>query len=87
MIHAYQYHGFDIAVAVEIDFSWKGGRGVPASVGYVAIVTISRTGAAVAVFSPLRLGESQGKPFISEIDALMSGYSAGRRVVDDLLTS
>jgi hypothetical protein len=81
MIHASQYHGFDIAVAIETDCSWKGGRGVP----LVAIVTISRTGAAVAVFSPLRLGESQGKPFISEIDALMSGYSAGRRVVDDLL--
>ena len=87
MSHSYQYHGFDIAVAVETDFSWKGARDVQASVGYVAIVTISRTGAAVAVFSPLRLGESQGKPFISEIDALMSGYSAGRRVVDDLLTS
>jgi len=87
MSRIYQYHGFDIAVAVETAFSWKGTRGVPASVGYVAIVTISRTGAAVAVFSPLRFGESQGKPFISEIDALMSGYSAGRRVVDDLLTS
>ena len=87
MSHSYQYHGFDIAVAVETDFSWKGGRGVPPSVGYVAIVTISRTGTAVAVFSPLRFGESQGKPFISEIDALMSGYSAARRVVDDLLTS
>ena len=87
MSHTYQYHGFDIAVAVETDFSWKGASDVPASVGYVAIVTISRTGAAVAIFSPLRFGESQGKPFISEIDALMSGYSAGRRVVDDLLTS
>jgi hypothetical protein len=87
MSHAYQYHGFDIAVTVETDLSWKGASGVPASAGYVAIVTISRTGAAVAVFSPLRLGESQGKPFISEIDALMSGYSAGRRVIDDLLIS
>jgi hypothetical protein len=87
MSRTYQYHGFDIAVAVETDFSWKGGRGVPATVGYVAIVTISRTDAAVAIFSPLRFGESPGKPFISEIDALMGGYSAGRRVVDDLLTS
>ena len=87
MNQTYQYQGFDIAVAVETELSRKDTSGVPVSIGYVAIVTISRTGAAVAVFSPLRFGESQGKPFISEIDALMSGYSAGRRVVDDLLTS
>ncbi len=85
MIHAYQYYGFDIAVGIETDFSWKGVRGASATVGYVAIVRISKAGSGVALFSPLRFGESQGKPFISEIDALMSGYSAGRRVVDDLL--
>lgn len=85
MMHAYQYHGFEIAVAIETDLSWKGVRGASSTVGYVAIVRISRAGSGVALFSPLRFGESQGKPFISEIDALMSGYSAGRRVVDDLL--
>jgi len=87
MKQTYQYQGFDIAVAVETDLSRKDANGEPASVGYVAIVTISRIAAAVAVFSPLRFGESQGTPFTSEHDALMSGYSAGRRVVDDLLTS
>jgi hypothetical protein len=87
MTHAYQYRGFDIAVGIETDSSWKGVRGASATVGYVAIVRISEAGSGVALFSPLRFGESQGKPFISEIDALMSGYSAGRRVVDDLLTS
>jgi hypothetical protein len=39
------------------------------------------------VFSPLRFGESQGKPFLSEADALMAGYSAGQRIVDDLFNS
>jgi hypothetical protein len=39
------------------------------------------------VFSPLRFSESQGKPFLSEADALMGGYSAGRRIVDDLFNS
>jgi hypothetical protein len=53
----------------------------------VAVVRISNAGASVAVFSPLRFGESQGKPFLSEADALMSGYSAGRRIVDDLFNS
>jgi hypothetical protein len=69
------------------DFSWKAGRSATTIVGYVAVVRISKAGAAVAVFSPLRFGESQGKPFVSEADALMGGYSAGRRIVDDLFTS
>jgi hypothetical protein len=87
MNQTYQYQGFEIAVAVEADRGQKDASGVPASVGYVAIVAISRIGAAVAVFSPLRFGDSQGTPFTGENDALMSSYSAGRRVVDDLLTS
>jgi hypothetical protein len=49
------------------------------------VVTISRTGAAVSTFSPLRLGDSNGKSFSSDTDALMVGYSAARRIVDDLL--
>jgi hypothetical protein len=53
----------------------------------VAVVRICKAGASVAVFSPLRFGESRGKPFFSEADALMGGYSAGRRIVDDLFTS
>jgi hypothetical protein len=87
MNRIYQYHGVEIAVAVEADFGWKGARGAPVSAGYVAIVKISKADGSVSVFSPLRLGESQGKRFISESDALMSGYSAGRRLVDDLLAS
>jgi hypothetical protein len=83
----YDYHGFDIEVAVETDFRWKAGSSAKNSVGFVAVVRISKAGAAVAVFSPLRFGESQGKPFLSEADALMGGYSAGRRIVDDLFNS
>jgi hypothetical protein len=62
MSQTYHHHGFEIAVAVESDLSRKGASGVPVSVGYVAIV-ISRIGAAVAVFSPLRFGESRSKLF------------------------
>jgi hypothetical protein len=53
----------------------------------VAIVKISKAGAPVAVFSPLRFRQSQSKPFLNEADALMGGYSAGRRIVDDLFNS
>jgi len=38
-------------------------------------------------FSPQRFRESQGKPFLNEANALMGGYSAGRRIVDDLFNS
>jgi hypothetical protein len=53
----------------------------------VAVVRISKAGASVAVFSPLPFGESQGKPSLSEADALMGGYGAGRHIVDDLFNS
>jgi hypothetical protein len=55
MTHAYQYHGFDIAVTIETDFSWKGVRGASATAGYVAIVRISKAGSGVALFSPYAL--------------------------------
>jgi hypothetical protein len=87
MSRTYHYQGFDVEVIVEADFTWKGGRTAMGDVGYVAVVRICKAGAAVAVFSPLRFGESQGKPFLSEADALMGGYSAGRRIVDDLFHS
>ena len=87
MSHTYHYHGFVIEVAVETDFSCKAGPGATTSAGFVAVVSISKAGTSVAVFSPLRFGESQGKPFLSEADALMAGYSAGQRIVDDLFNS
>lgn len=87
MSRTYHYHGFDIEVAVETDFRWKAGPSAKNSIGFVAVVRISKAGASVAVFSPLRFGESPGKPFLSEMDAFMAGYGAGRRIVDDLFIS
>lgn len=87
MSRTYHYHGFDIEVAVETDLSWKARPSATTSMGFVAVVRICKAGASVAVFSPLRFGESRGKPFFSEADALMSGFSAGQRIIDDLFTS
>jgi hypothetical protein len=87
MSRTYHYHGFDIEVAVEADFSWKAEPSATTRVGFVAVVRITKAGASIAVFSPLRFGESLGRPFLSEADALMGGYSAGRRLVDDLFNS
>jgi hypothetical protein len=84
MTRTYEYHGYTLVVAAESDFSWRLGGGGAARVGYVVIVRIFQAGNAVSVFSPLRLGEAGGRPFATEADALMGGYSAARRIVDDL---
>jgi hypothetical protein len=80
----YQYKDFEIDVAVQSDFSWSR-ENERASTGFVVVVTLSRIGAAGSTFSPLRLGDSDGRSFSSDTDALMVGYSAARRIVDDLL--
>ena len=87
MVRGYQYKGFTIAVAVESDSNWtlQGERTLIAA--YVVVVTIERTGTPVAMFSPVRLGDSGARAFSTEGDALMTGYSAARRVVDDLFAA
>jgi hypothetical protein len=86
MTRTYEYHGYTLVVAVESDSSWRKAGGTAARVGYVAIVRIFQSGAAMAVFSPLRFGEADGRPFATEADALMDGYSAAQRIVDDLFS-
>ncbi|SOE74585.1 hypothetical protein SAMN05446635_5359 [Burkholderia sp. OK233] len=84
MLRTYQYKDFTIEVTVQSDFSGalKDERALAT---YVVVVTIARTGAQVAIFSPLRLGDSSGRSFSTEGEALMTGYSAAGRIVDDLL--
>jgi hypothetical protein len=86
MVRVYQYKGFTIAVAVESDSS-STLQGERTSIPYLAEVTIERTGTPVAMFSPVRLGDSGARAFSTEGDALMTGYSAARRIVDDLLAA
>jgi hypothetical protein len=86
MTRTYEYHGYTLVVAVESDLSWRQAGGTAARVGYVAIVRIFQAGNAMAVFSPLRFGEAGGHPFATEADALMAGYSAAQRIVDDLFS-
>ncbi|MGF6995370.1 hypothetical protein P3T25_003738 [Paraburkholderia sp. GAS32] len=49
---------------------------------YVAAVRIERTGTSLAILSPPRLGDSSGESFSTEGEALLTGYSAARRIVD-----
>jgi hypothetical protein len=79
MTQTYEYNGFTLRVAVESDF-----RGRASKPGYVAVVRICEPGTLVSRFSPLRLGDTAGRAFASKDDALTSGYSAARTIVDDL---
>jgi hypothetical protein len=87
MNRTYEYHGFTIVVAIESDFGWRTGGMAAAPAGYVAVVRISRADSPVALFSPLRFGEAPGRSFATEADALMGGYSAARRMVDDVFSA
>lgn len=84
MMRTYEYHGFTLQIAVESGFSFLPVRQPTTRHGYVAIVRVFQAGNAVAILSPLRFGEAGGRPFDTEVDALMGGYSAARRIVDDL---
>lgn len=83
MIRTYEYKDFTVEVAVQSNFSSALKK--RNSIGYVVVATIARTGTTVAIFSPLRLGDSGGRSFSNESEALMTGYSAARRLVEDLL--
>lgn len=87
MTRTYDYEGFTLEVAVEPDVSVGLNRRERAQThpGYIAVVRIFPAGYAVAVFSPLRFGEAGGRPFATEDAALMGGYSAAYKMVDDLL--
>ncbi|WP_321916574.1 MULTISPECIES: hypothetical protein [unclassified Paraburkholderia] len=84
MTRSYDYEGFTLEIAVESDIRIGPARAEPIRPGYVAVVRIFQAASTVAVFSPLRFGEAGGRPFATEADALMGGYSAARKIIDDL---
>ncbi|TCK84216.1 hypothetical protein B0G74_9039 [Paraburkholderia sp. BL9I2N2] len=84
MMRTYEYHGFTLQVSAESNLSFQPIRQAAARSGYVAVVRVFQAGNAVGIFSPLRFGEARGRPFDTEVDALTGGYSAARRIVDDL---
>ncbi len=85
MKRIYEYRGYSVDVTVEAGFHGFTGRPVAARGGYVVAVTLTTTADAAPPLPPLRLGEAGGHPFTTEVDALMGGYSAGRRAIDEAL--
>jgi len=87
MKRLYQYKGFQIDVETEPVWKPSDGTSLTGPEGYLAVVRISTQTALVPVFSPLRLTAERSNPFPTEADALMAGYSAGRRMIDDTTTA
>lgn len=85
MKRAYKYKGFVIAVDLEPVWEASGNVTLLPPRGFIAIVNIMMAGMDRPMVAPLRLAADKQQPFAKEADALMAGFSAGQRVVDDML--
>jgi len=87
MRRVYSYKGFEIDVEPEPVWKPSGGVSLTGPDGYLAVVRISTQTAGVPIFQPLRLTAERSTPFSTEAEALMAGYSAGQRMIDDTATA
>ncbi|GAB3626919.1 hypothetical protein PTE30175_03519 [Pandoraea terrae] len=85
MKRIYTYKGFEVTVELEPVWEAAGRITVSPPRGFVAVVDIRAAGATRPMVAPIRLMADSHRPFATDAEALMSGYSAGQRVVDDLL--
>lgn len=85
MKRTYPYKGFD--VTVDLESVWEPLASAVPSLpsGFVAIVSIGMSGLPIPLISPFRLMADNQKPFGTEAAALMAGFSAGQRVIDNRL--
>ncbi len=84
MKRLYQHRGHAIDVSVEAQCPAYPTQDNPCAVpDYVALLTIySDESNAVPMQGPLRIERTTERVFASEAEALMGGFSEGRRIVD-----
>ncbi|MCP3711891.1 hypothetical protein M3I54_33905 [Paraburkholderia sp. CNPSo 3274] len=85
MNRIYKYRGFEVTVEVEPVWAPSKGTALSPAKGFLAIVNIVMAGMTRPMVVPMRLTADGQHPFPSEAEALMAGYSAGQRVIDDIL--
>ncbi|WP_341316347.1 hypothetical protein WN982_33735 [Paraburkholderia sp. IMGN_8] len=88
MKRIYGYKGFEVTVELEPVWETAGSVTLLPPRGFIAVVqirTVGAVGATRPVVAPLRLAAPSEQPFATQAEALMAGYSAGQRVVDDAL--
>jgi len=87
MNRLYEYRGYTLDVSVGAVCYGQSGRSMLVYRRYEAVVQFGAHDASAPDLAcpTLRLGEAGGLPFASEVDALMGGYSAAQRVIDERL--
>ena len=86
MKRVYQYKGFQIDVELEPVFTPGTGVKLNAPKGFLVVVQVKTATTGVPLFAPLRLTGDRANPFPTEAEALMAGFSAGQRMIDDTAT-
>ncbi|WP_321909481.1 MULTISPECIES: hypothetical protein [unclassified Paraburkholderia] len=84
MNRTYEYRGYAIRVGVEANGTVPRERPEIERPRYAAVVSIAANDKC-ALPSPLKIENAAGLPFSSDIDALMGGYSAACRLIDERL--
>ena len=85
MERAYPYKGYYIRICIEACSESVVHGAVSHDAGFVSVVKIFRIGANIPILPPLRLGETGGQPLETLADAILNGFAAGRRLVDERL--
>ena len=81
MKRIYAYKGFD--VTVDLESSVDEGVWLLRPRGFVSVVRIRSAGAIGDAFTPISLMANGQRPFATEAEAFVAGYSAAQRLIDD----
>jgi hypothetical protein len=85
MQREYIYKGYAIQVSTESISAPALRMWNMSDSGYVATISIYKSAESSEPISQIRLTDLNDRWFVTEVDALMRGYSVGRRVVDEAL--
>ncbi|WP_322050565.1 hypothetical protein [Paraburkholderia bannensis] len=83
MQREYSYKGYAIQVSTESISAPALRMWHMSDSGYVATVSIYKTNDSSEPMTQMRLTDLNDRWFINDVDALMRGYSVGRRIVDE----
>ncbi|SAL76538.1 hypothetical protein [Caballeronia telluris] len=83
MKRSYAYKAFTVVVETDPVVPASRNAKLQAPEGFFAVVQIT-SGQGAPITSPVRLSGVGERPFASEAEALMSGHTAGQRLIEDL---
>ncbi|QCP52816.1 hypothetical protein FAZ95_27195 [Trinickia violacea] len=83
MQRTHRYRGFEVTVALEAVWEPSGSAVPSLPSGFVTIVSIGPKELSSPLVSPIRPKKDNQKLFGTEGAALMAGFSAGQRVIDN----